>query len=192
MKLTFREALRGYVAPSTDHAAGFAQGRLGGGALGFRALATIDDLDAFETDPTHPVALEGAVDYAPLGRDLPLRGGVLNLLVPGGGGRRLRYRIPFEAEGRRFEIVGEKRISRRSGFRDFTTLYVDLFEVHDASPAPEPLARGRLHVPLAEALRFPFGMRGPGRSGLAALVPVFRFLRFVRREIAAPLPILPS
>lgn len=177
MKLSFRERLRGYVGNGADEAAGFAEGRRSGGAVSFAARATIDDLDAFEADPRHRVRLEGEAEYEPLGRGRLLEGAELQLLVPRPGGRALRYRLPFEVGGRRLELRGEKRIGAWPGYRSFTTLYVELLE------EGEPIARGRLHVPLGEALRFAFGMRGAG-GPLSGLAPGLRLLRFVLRETA--------
>jgi hypothetical protein len=194
MRLTFREVLRGYVGHGVDHADGFADGRRSGGALTFSAVATIENLDTFETDPKHPALLEGTVDYAPIGRGLPIRDGVLHLFVPAADGRRLRYRIPFEAAGRRYEIRGEKRVSRRPSLRALTTLYVDLVEHRDAEEtlsSSEPLARGWLRVPLVEAIRFPFTVRVPGRSRVSSVGPALRFLWFAQRQLAAPSPALP-
>ncbi len=189
MKLTFRETLRGYVAPAVDHATGFAQGRRSGKALSFQALATIEDLDAFESDPQHSVTLEGEVDYAPLGRGLLMRDAVIHLFVPGPQGRLLRYRIPFEADGRGYLLLGEKRIGRWPSFRAMTTLYAELFEETrgaDARTAAKPLARGQLRVPFTEAIRFPFTLRVPGYALVSSLRPALRFLWFSRRQLTAP------
>ncbi|MFQ5666796.1 MAG: hypothetical protein ACE5I7_10245 [Candidatus Binatia bacterium] len=187
MTLTFREALRGYVGQGADHAAGFADGRRSGGALSFRALATIDDLATFETDPMHTVALAGEIDYAPLGGCLPFRAGTIHLLVPHREGWRLLYRLPFEGRGRRCLLVGEKRIPKRPGFRDFTTLYTELFGEGDSEGSDSPgelLARGQLRVPFGEALRFPFTLRVPGHGAASSLRPALRFFLFVRRQMA--------
>jgi len=177
VKLSFQERLCGYVGAGPDDASGFAEGRRSGGGFSFRATATIDDLDAFEADPRHPVRLEGEAEYAPAGAGRLLEGAELQLLVPRPGGRALRYRLPFEAGGRRLELRGEKRIGARPGYRAFTTLYAELLE------DGEPIARGRLHVPPGEALRFAFGMRGAG-GPLSGIAPGLRLLRFVWRETA--------
>jgi cholesterol oxidase len=184
MELTFREALHGYVAAAPEHAAGDAEGRRSGGRLGFRALARIEDIDRFEADPDHPIRLDGEVDYAPLGGSLPLRGGVLNVFVVRAGGRRMLYRLPFEAAGRRYVIVGEKRLPRPPTLANMTTLFTDLME----EGRSEPIARGILRVPPLEVLRFGLHVRVPGRGLLGSLGPALRFLLFSQRQLRAALP----
>jgi hypothetical protein len=184
-QLTFREALRGFLGRGPDHAAGFDDGRGRGGAVTFRAVATIDDLDAFGVAPTRPIALAGAIDYGPLGSELPLRGAQLELFARRDGELRFLYRLPFEASGRSYVLLGEKRLGSLATPTRLTTLYATLYEtsVGADTPVSDPLARGILRVPLAEALRFPFAVRVAGRGALGSLWPALRFLVICEGEL---------
>lgn len=182
--LSFREMLQGYLGDGPDHESACANGRRRGQLFRYRTLATICDLAAFEGDPEHPVALEGTVDYPPLGLGLPLGGGLMNLFVERPAGRRILYRLPFEAPEGRFVLVGEKRLEGRRPWREMTTLYAELYCLVGPSDAEgEPVARGILRVPVRAALTLPLTMRSPGGSPLVALRAAVRFLRFSARSL---------
>jgi cholesterol oxidase len=181
VKLEFREALIGFFGPGASSEEGYRIGREAGHAFALRATAFIDDLEAFESDPEHKARLEGEIDWAPVGRALPLTAGALQLFVPRSFGRALTYRLRFQGEGKRFELRGEKRLGRRPGLRQLTTLYSDLFEEGEE----EPVYRGILRVPIAEALRFGLEIRVPGKGFLGSLGATSRFLRFAQRQLLA-------
>lgn len=182
--LSFREMLQGFLGEGPDYESACADGRRRGQAFRYRALATISDLAAFEADPEHPVALEGSVDCAPLGLGLPLRGGSMNLFVERPAGRRILYRLPFEAPEGRFVLVGEKRLEGKRRWAEMTTLYADLYrQVGQGDPEGEPAARGILRVPVRVALALPLTMRSPGRSPFVALGAALRFLLFSARSL---------
>jgi hypothetical protein len=184
LPLSFREMLQGFLGDGADHESACADGRRRGQMFRYRALAKIGDLAAFEADPEHPVALEGTVDYPPLGLGLPLRGGSMKLFVQRPEGRRILYRLPFEAPGARFVLVGEKRLEGRRRWREMTTLYAELYRwAGQGDPVGEPMARGILRVPLRSALVLPLTMRSPGRSLLAGLGAAVRFLSFSARSL---------
>lgn len=183
--LTFRETLSGFLAEAADHEAGFRSGRLLGRAFAYHALVTIDDLAAFEADPDHPARLEGTVDFAPLGTSLPMRNGLMHLFVQREAGRRILYRLPFEAGNDRFVLLGEKRLRRRAGrWQEMTTLFADL-HVADAEgqPVGMPLARGILRVGVRDALVLPFTFRSPGNSVAGTARAALRFLWFASRQV---------
>jgi len=182
--LSFREMLQGYLGDGPDHESAWADGRRRGQTFRYRALATISDLAAFEGDQEHPVALEGTVDYPPLGLGLPLGGGLMNLFIERPPGRRILYRLPFEAPGRHFVLVGEKRLAGKRRWREMTTLYAELYHlVGQGDPLGEPVARGILRVPLRVALALPLTMRSPGRSPIVGLGAAARFLWFSARSL---------
>ncbi len=177
--LSFREMLQGYLGDGPDHESACADGRRRGQLFRYRALATISDLAAFEGDPEHPVALEGTVDYPPLGLGLPLGGGLMNLFVERPAGRRILYRLPFEAPGGHFVLVGEKRLEGKRRWKEMTTLYAKLYRwAEQGDPVGEPMARGILRVPVRAALTLALTMRSPGRSPVVGLGAAVRFLRF--------------
>lgn len=182
--LSFRELLQGFLGEGPDHESACADGWRRGQVFRYRALATISDLAAFEGDPEHPVALEGTVDYPPLGLGLPLGGGLMNLFVERPAGRRILYRLPFEAPGGHFVLVGEKRLEGKRRWREMTTLYTELYRlVGPGGPEGEPVARGILRVPVRAALALALTMRSPGRSPLIAPGAAARFLWFSARSL---------
>jgi cholesterol oxidase len=182
--LSFREMLQGFLGEGPDHESACADGRRRRQVFRYRALATINDLAAFEADPDHPVALEGTIDYAPLGLGLPLLGGSMNLFVDRPAGRRILYHLPFEAPGGRFVVVGEKRLAGKRRWQEMTTLYADLYHpVGQGDSLGEPVARGILRVRLRVALALPLTIRSPGRSPVVGLGAAVRFLRFSARSL---------
>jgi len=182
--LSFREMLQGFVGQGPDDESACADGRRRGQMFRYRALARINDLAAFEAEPEHPVALEGTVDYAPLGVGLPLRGGSMKLFVERPEGRRILYRLPFEAPGGHFVLLGEKRLEGRRRWREMTTLHAELYRSAGQGDAVgEAVARGILRVPVRAALMLPLTMRSPGRSPVVGLGAAVRFLRFSARSL---------
>lgn len=182
--LSFRETLQGFLGDGPDHESACADGWRRGQVFRYRALATISDLAAFEADPEHPVALEGTVDYAPLGLGLPLRGGSMNLFVDRPAGRRILYHLPFETPSGRLVLVGEKRLEGKHRWREMTTLYVELYPcTGQGDPVGERVARGILRVPVRGALALPLTMRSPGRSPIVELGAAARFLWFSARSL---------
>lgn len=182
--LSFREMLQGFLGDGPDHESAWADGRRRGQTFCYGALATIGDLAAFEADPEHPVALEGTVDYPPLGLGLPLGGGSMKLFVERPAGRRILYRLPFEAPGGHFVLVGEKRLEGKHRWREMTTLYAELYRlVGPGDPEGKPVARGILRVPVRAALTLALTMRSPGQSPVVGLGAAVRFLRFSARSL---------
>lgn len=127
--LAFRETMRGpFSLHELDPEAGARRGRDLGHELVLDACIEIRDIERFVEDPLHAGQLTGHVDFAPLGRNLPSKIGVFNLLSPTSerGLKYMVYELGFEASGRDYYLAGRKEVRDERGFdlwSDTTTLF---------------------------------------------------------------------
>src|ERR1039457_4956286 len=81
--ITFKELMSGgFSLGETDPATGAAKGKAH--VLSMHGTVTIDDIDAFISDPNHLGVLDVVMDWAPFGMSIPAPGGVFNLFSPSG------------------------------------------------------------------------------------------------------------
>ena len=188
--LRFGEAMRGYMGPGDEHRAGYEAGKSAGRSVEFRVTIVIGDIDRFLDDPEHEAMVDGEVDIAGIGSRMPIEAGRFHLMCRREGRRRMLYHLPFQHEGRRYVLSGEKRIEDDPGFdvwKDSTTLFAELAEVGaDGVAFGPPVLRGVLRISPLGVLRQLATFRTLGTRGpLAAASTHIRFMRFFSREIRA-------
>lgn len=140
---------------------------------------SIADLDAFFDDPRHRVALSGRVRCEPLGGDLTLSGGTVDLFAVEPDGRMImNYLLQFPA-GNDQELVaqGAKQVVHdrpKDLWPDTTTLPI---EVRQADGTQEVIVAGTLRLSLVRVIRAIFGMRANGslREGIGTIIAFNRF-----------------
>ncbi len=163
----FREEMAGPVAVGeTDPSAGAEKGRRDGTRLSFEVEIGIDSLGRFFRDAGHDATLEGAVTFAPLGENLPIRDGRFNLfhVDPASGTRRMTYAFSFTGnDGNAYALRGHKEVRDDAGFdlaRDMTTLFA---AVHRGEGERAPvIAAGELRFDLKNALTLAASMEVTG------------------------------
>lgn len=183
--LRFSESLSGYLGEGADFWEAYRNGRSRGQRAQFRVRVRIPDLERFLAEPDHEAAMTGRLAAPGLGT-APVEDGRVQLFSRRGQERLLRYHLPFEKDGGRYLLRGEKRLHNARGleaWRQMTTLYTELVRQGDGGSGAL-LARGVLRIGpwqvLLQALSFrPLGTLNPVR----ALSDYFRFLRFSAREI---------
>lgn len=137
--ISFAETMSGpFALGETDAQAGARAGKAAGHTLAMHAAVTIPDLDRFIADESHPGALTGTLDYAPLGTGIAARRGVFNLFSPGAesGTRYMVYELAFRHQGEDHYLAGRKIVRDDPGldlWRDTTTLFTTLHRGGDAS-----------------------------------------------------------
>lgn len=133
--LTFKELMSGgFSLGETDPAAGAAKGKAE--VLSMHGTITIDDIDAFISDPSHLGVLDVVMDWAPFGMRIPAPGGVFNLFSPTGDPKLklMVYEWPVEKDGKHYYFAGHKNVQEHPVFelwKDTTTLYTQLYEGSD-------------------------------------------------------------
>jgi len=134
---SFREMMSGgFALGETDPAAGAEKGKTS--VLTMHGAITIDDLDAFRTDPNHAGVLDVRMDWAPFGNDLPAPGGVFNLFSPSGDPKvkLMVYEWGLEHNGEKYYFAGHKNVEVHpliDLWKDTTTLYTQLHKGADKS-----------------------------------------------------------
>ena len=144
----------------------------------------IDDLDRFLNDPEHVARVEGVVQCAQLGGDLPVGpGSSFNLFVDEGGKRhkRMLYRLMLTGpSGRELTLSGFKDLEDDPNldvWGDTSRLFVRVLKGHlesDPSGDGQTVATGILYISRREVLRMLSTFRGHGE---------IRFADFFVREL---------
>jgi len=130
--VAFREVMAGgFALGETDPAAGAAKGRRDGNLLAMHAAISIQDIEAFLADPSHPGQINGSIDFPPFGSNLLAKRGVFNLFCPTGDPKLklMVYEMAFEHEGKDYYLAGKKEVRQHSFFHlwhDTTTLLTRL------------------------------------------------------------------
>ena len=155
--LSFRETMSGgFSLGETDPQTGHDKGVVSGSALALHSTVTIDDLDRFAAEPTHPGRLNGSIDFAPFGGTLPGTSGAFNLFNPSGqpGLKYMVYELGFEHDGKPYYLAGRKEVRDDSAlqmWRQTTTLYTRL---HSGSDTSGPVVgAGVLSLGVADLIR---------------------------------------
>lgn len=129
MKTRFTEQMSGfYFAGAPDYTSGEIDGRREGFRWSFRLTLKTDDVRKLVRDLEHPMAATGTVlikEFSPV--PLEIIGGRFQVFAPGEHGRyAMRYRLPFDVEGRRMTLLAFKDVGDDYGidfWKDTTTLY---------------------------------------------------------------------
>jgi predicted patatin/cPLA2 family phospholipase len=137
--ITFRETMAGgFTLGESDPATGSDKGKLAGKILAMHATITIQNLDRFIGDPDHLGQINGSIDFAEFGQNIPAKSGVFNLFSPGGQPalRLMVYEMAFAANGQDYYLAGKKEVRDDSLFKlwhETTTLFTQLHQGVDKS-----------------------------------------------------------
>ena len=117
----------------TDPATGSEKGKLSGKILAMHASITIQDIDRFIADPNHLGQINGTVDFAEFGENIPAKTGVFNLFSPADqpGLRLMVYEMAFAIKGQDYYLAGKKEVrddSILAMWHETTTLYTLLHQ----------------------------------------------------------------
>jgi cholesterol oxidase len=141
----------------------------GGGELTVELTITIEDVDEFLADPRHEAVPAGWADCADLGGRIAVRGGSVNLLVPGAtaGQRQMIYRLYLcGTGGERWTLIGHKDLVDDPGidlWPDTTTLAVRLLPGHvPGEQDAKTLGVGVLHIRKRDFVRQLTTLRADG------------------------------
>lgn len=187
--VTFREAMAGWFAlGATDPEEGARLGRASGTRLRIRVRVVVPDLRAFLGDRQHAGHLDGRVDFAPLGRELPASRGDFRLFSPaphGEPGKRMVYGLSFAHEGGLLHLAGHKAVRGGGPWRlwpETTTLYTTLHrEGIGVGPA---IGAGVLRLGPLDFVGILPTLRAPGARGAGeALATLARFGTFFGGEL---------
>ncbi|MDQ3698144.1 MAG: patatin-like phospholipase family protein [Gemmatimonadota bacterium] len=154
--ITFRETMAGaFALGETDPELGVARGKADGTELSMHATITIDDMERFVADANHVGAIDGRIDFAPMGAGIPARAGQFNLFSPTGDPKhkRMVYELAFTHDGQEYYLAGRKEVHDDPGFdmwRDTTTLYTRLHRGDASGPV---VGAGILSLGAAELLK---------------------------------------
>jgi cholesterol oxidase len=156
----FTEEMTGYAAPdAVSYRDGWRGGQAAGASLMFHLTISVDDLDAFLSDPAKQADAVGWVGCDALGGRRPVERGVFNLFVPSPDPKlsNMRYRLWFrDASGAPFTLEGHKDIQDHAGFdlwKDTTCLFTTVLHGHveeGQDAGAEVYARGILYIPIAD------------------------------------------
>lgn len=145
----------------------------------------IANLDDFFDDPRHTVAVTGRVRCDPLGGDIDVVSGFVELFAEDAGRTVMNYRLKFSAgNGEALELRGAKQIIHdraKDLWPDTTSLPI---EVRQAQGRQELVVSGTLHLNLARVLRAIAGMRATG-GPRQAIGTVLAFDRFFLAKLAS-------
>ncbi|MEV4314166.1 GMC family oxidoreductase [Actinocrispum sp. NPDC049592] len=148
--LTFTERMTGPFVVSQGESAS---------TMTLELTVTIDDLDKFLADPAHPARAEGSVECAGLNGWLPVRDGVINLMIPGPGQghRQMLYRLHLEdGAGNHLTLSGHKDLHDDPGmdmWPDTSTLTVRLQNGRSPDEHAPVLGAGVLRIRKRDFLR---------------------------------------
>lgn len=132
--ITFRETMAGgFILGETDPSIGSDRGKLAGKILAMHATITVQDLGRFIDDPDHLGQINGSIDFAPFGENIPAKAGVFNLFSPSGqpGLRLMVYEMAFAANGQDYYLAGKKEVrddSILNMWHETTTLITQLHQ----------------------------------------------------------------
>lgn len=177
--LTFRESLTGpFALGATDPVVGALQA--GARPLTLHLTISIGDMDAFVTDTRHAARLVARLDFAPFGKDVPVRQGSFNIFhaQDDPSTRRMTYGLRFAHDGREYFLEGTRAIPAVQGARlwkDTTRLYCQLHEGPDARG--RVVGAGVLTLGARQIRQLTSSMH-PARRGDTGLMAMARFGRF--------------
>lgn len=140
--LTFDEVMSGWVGVGhQDTLRGLIAGRNDNTPFSFNVHVEIKDLGDFMGIDDREASIKGTMNFPPLGTDLPIDNGTLNIFSIGSesGDRMLRYSFNFVAGGDTYFVEGDKIIRDDPGLdvvRDMTTLHL---KVHKGSDGNAPV-----------------------------------------------------
>ena len=132
---TFREMMSGgFSLGETDPVQGEAKGQ--DTVLEMHNTITIEDLDKFITEPSHPGSIAGYINWKPFGQNVQAPTGVFNLFSPTGDPtlKLMIYELAFEHGGERYYYAGHKEVKVHpiiDAWKDTTTLYSTLHKGTD-------------------------------------------------------------
>ena len=114
---SFREKMvGGFALGETDPATGAEKGK--STILTMHGAITIDDIDAFRSDPNHAGVLDVHMDWSPFGIDVPAPGGVFNLFSPSGNPQLklmvYEWGVTREGERRLTRVIRELSSKRQA------------------------------------------------------------------------------
>jgi choline dehydrogenase-like flavoprotein len=97
---------------------------------------TIQDVNRFIADPDHLGQLNGSLDFAAFGQNIPASTGVFNLFSPTDqpGLKLMVYEMGFTANGQNYYLAGKKEVRDDSiihMWKETTTLYSQLYQGTD-------------------------------------------------------------
>jgi hypothetical protein len=137
--ITFRETMAGgFTLGETDPKLGAQKGHAEGNILAMHATITIQDLQRFLSDPSHPGQLYGTIDFPSFGVNIPAKSGVFNLFSPTDQPKLklMVYELGFAHGGQDYYLAGKKEVREDPIFdvwRDTTTLITQLHQGQDKS-----------------------------------------------------------
>jgi predicted patatin/cPLA2 family phospholipase len=132
--ITFRETMAGGLTlGETDPETGSEKGKHTGSILAMHSTITIQDVNRFITDPDHLGQLNGSIDFAAFGQNIPSSTGVFNLFSPTDqpGLKLMVYEMGFTANGKNYYLAGKKEVrddSILNMWKETTTLYSQLYQ----------------------------------------------------------------
>jgi predicted acylesterase/phospholipase RssA len=139
--ITFRETMAGgFTMGETDPNAGSEKGKHAGSILAMHATITIQDLNRFVSDPNHTGQINGSLDFAPFGQNIPAKSGVFNLFSPTDqpGLKLMVYEMAFAHNGQDYYLAGKKEVRNDSVIHvwpETTTLFTQLHQGTDKTGA---------------------------------------------------------
>ena len=172
--LTFPEVLVGDVAFRSSVSAGAS---LSQHRFTMRLVWFIPDLDAFFDDPRHAVVITGRVLCEPLGGELEVPSGTVELFAEDAGRKVMNYRLDFPAgNNERMELTGAKAIVHdrvKDLWPDTTTLPIELRKADSG----ELVISGIVRLNLVRILRAMAGMRATGgvKQAAGTIIAFYRF-----------------
>jgi predicted acylesterase/phospholipase RssA len=135
---TFREKMAGgFALGETDSQTGEKVGKSAGNVFTMHGTINIDDLQSFMSDAGHAGSITGAVDFEPLGTNLPSTKGVFNLFSPTDDPKMkyMVYELGFNgSDGKAYYMAGRKEVKDApltDMWKATTTLYTQLHQGTD-------------------------------------------------------------
>lgn len=135
--ITFRETMAGgFTLGETDPNAGSDKGKHAGNILAMHSTITIQDLNRFISDPDHLGQINGSIDFAAYGENIPSKSGVFNLFSPTDqpGLKLMVYEMGFAHNGQDYYLAGKKEVRDDSVldmWQETTTLFTQLHQGTD-------------------------------------------------------------
>ena len=186
--ITFSEVMKGgFSLDETDPREGKKKGESAGTILAMHAAINITDLDRFILDPDHAGSITGHIDFAPLGQDIPAKGGRFNLFSPADDPelKLMVYEMAFERDGQDYYLSGWKEVNDGPGldlWKDTTVLFTKLYKGTDKTG---PVAgAGVLSLGVPDLVKMISTMRATGAgSATEKAQAVSKFGRFFLGEL---------
>jgi hypothetical protein len=186
--IKFSEVMKGgFSLDETDPVEGKKRGEAEETILALHAAISINDLDRFITDPNHSGSITGHIGFAPLGEELPAKGGKFNLFSPADdpGLKLMVYEMAFEAGGQDYYLEGWKEVKDGPGldlWKDTTTLFAKL---HKGADKTGPVAgAGVLRLGVPDLIKMISTMRATQAGSAAEQArAVSKFGRFFLGEL---------